>query len=81
MRTIRMNVTLPKDVAETLKELGGPRGQSSFIAESIRFYAKKLRRHQMQSELKAQYLEASGEDLDLVKDFEVTTADGLEDQE
>ncbi len=80
MGTIRMNVTLPEDVAETLKELGGPRGQSSFVANSIRFYARNLRRKRMQAELKAQYQEVNEEDVELSKDFEGTSSDGIEDE-
>jgi metal-responsive CopG/Arc/MetJ family transcriptional regulator len=79
MGSVRMNVTLPEDVAETLKELGGKRGQSAFISESIRHYSEKIRKEHMHKELRAQYQEASKEDSDLLKDFDPTLADGLED--
>lgn len=79
MGSVRMNVTIPQDVAETLKELGGKRGQSAFISESIRHYSIKIRKEKMSKELRAQYQDASNEDTELVSDFDSSLSDGLEE--
>ena len=79
MSAIRMNVTLPEEIVETLKEMAGPRGQSSFVAESIRYYAKRLKRQQLKKELEEGYKASAEEDLELSKEFDATLMDGLED--
>ena len=79
MSAIRMNVTLPEDIAETLKELAGPRGQSSFVAESIRYYAKRIKRQRLKKELEEGYKATSQEDRELNSDFDQTLMDGLDD--
>ena len=79
MSAIRMNVTLPEDIAETLKELAGPRGQSSFVAESIRYYAKRIKRQRLKKELEEGYKATAQEDRELNAVFDSALMDGLED--
>jgi cell wall assembly regulator SMI1 len=67
MSTIRMNITLPKDVVELLKDHSGPREHSAFIAESIRMRSEQLKKEKLLLELKAQYEEASKEALEMKK--------------
>ncbi len=80
MSAVRMNVTLPEDVAETLKEMAGPRGQSSFVADSIRYYAKRIKRRKLLKELEEGYKAAAKEDQELNQEFDHTLMDGLEDE-
>ncbi len=80
MSAIRMNITLPEDIAQTLKEMAGPRGQSSFVAESIRFYAKRIKRQRLKKELEEGYKATANEDLALTRDFDQTLVDGLDDE-
>lgn len=80
MSSVRLNVTVPKDVAETLKEMAGPREQSSFIANSVRFYARKLKRKQLLEELKEGYQATAEEGLEIAKEFDSTLMDGLDDE-
>lgn len=35
-RTIRLNITLPKNLVDSLNRLAGPRKRSLFIAEAIK---------------------------------------------
>ena len=76
---VRLNVTVPEDVAETLKEMAGPGKQSSFIANSVRYYAKLLKRKQLIEELKEGYTATSCEGLEIARDFDQTNMDGIED--
>ena len=79
--SIRLNVTVPQDVAQTLKEMAGPREQSSFIAESVRHYAKLLRRKKLHEEMKEGYLASHAEGEELSKEFDTTLMDGLTDED
>jgi len=78
--SVRVNVTLPEDVAETLKEMAGPRGQSSFIAQSVRFYARRLRRQRLLEELKEGYRATAREGLEISREFDSALIDGLDDE-
>ena len=77
--SVRLNVTVPKDVAETLKEEAGARGQSAFIAESVRFYAKRLKRKRLMEALKEGYLATAKEGTELSKEFDDSLTDGFDE--
>lgn len=79
--SVRLNVTVPEDVAEILKEMAGPRGQSSFIADSVRSHAKRMKRRQLLKELEEGYKATANEDLALAREFNSTLMDGLEDDD
>ncbi len=81
MSAVRMNITLPEDVVELLKDHAGPREQSSFIAESIRMRSEQLKKENLILELKSQYQEASKEALEITKEFEHTLTDGIEHED
>ena len=81
MSAVRINVTLPEDIVKTLKEMAGPRGQSSFIAESIRFYSRRLKRQQLIRELEEGYKATAKEDQAINRDFDQTLMDGLENED
>lgn len=78
--SVRMNITVPQDVAETLKEMAGPREQSSFIAKSVRLYARQLKRKQLIAELKEGYQAAAREGASVSEDFDAALIDGLDDE-
>ena len=81
MSAVRMNITLPEDVIELLKEHAGPREQSSFIAESVRMRAEQIKKQTLLLELKAQYQEAAGEALEINSEFETTMTDGIDNED
>lgn len=80
MSAVRINITLPEDVIELLKDHAGPREQSSFIAESVRMRAEQIKKENLLLELKAQYQEASKEALEINSEFEHTLTDGLDNE-
>lgn len=79
--SVRLNVTVPLDVAETLKEMAGPREQSSFIAHSVRHYAKLLKRKKLMEEMKEGYLASNPAASELSKEFDSILMDGLTDED
>lgn len=70
----RLNITLPADVAEILKDV---KNKSAFIAEAIREYKKQKDKEKLIAELKEGYLSSAKEDIELSKDWEVTINDGI----
>jgi len=41
----RINVTLPREVIESLNQIAGPRSRSRLIAESLREYIRQMNPH------------------------------------
>lgn len=76
MHTVRMNITLPEDVA---RQIEGIKNKSAFIAESIKERLEHLREAQLSRQLEAAYkeeaVEASGE----VEVWDGVSADGIEE--
>jgi metal-responsive CopG/Arc/MetJ family transcriptional regulator len=70
MATKRLNVTLPEDVVKTLNEFAGPRSQSAFIAESVRYFAKRKKQQALARRLVEGYQATANEDLEITKSFE-----------
>ena len=59
MNTVRMNITIPKDVAGVL---AGVKNKSAYIAEAIREKKKNEERQRLRKELEAAYKESAKED-------------------
>jgi len=70
----RLNITVPEDVADILK---GVKNKSAFIAEAVREYKRQKDREDLIAELKEGYLSTAKEDMELSKEWEVTTNDGI----
>jgi hypothetical protein len=68
MNTVRVNITLPADVGESLRKV---KNKSAFIAEAIR------EKRKFKQKLEAAYKEAASEDYEVYKDWEDTLRDGL----
>jgi hypothetical protein len=51
MNTVRLNITLPKDIAAKLDSLAGSKGKSSFIAECIQQRVSQIEQQKL-SDLK-----------------------------
>lgn len=78
MHTVRMNITLPEDVAGRLKRI---KNKSAFIAESLKERFEHIEEEQLLCQLEAAY---KAEALEADHDIEVwdgVTADGIEGEE
>ena len=76
MNTIRMNVTLPRDVGEILS---GVKNKSAYIAEAIREKKRVEEKKKLRRELAAAYKQAADEEYAIYKEWEDTLKDGLEE--
>ena len=75
MNTVRMNITLPLEIAEMLKNV---KNKSSFIAESIKERIERERKANLVKELTAGYKVRKLEDERLSQDWDITSGDGID---
>ncbi len=75
MNTVRINITLPSEIAELLK---GIENKSSFIAEAIKERVEKEKREKLIKELIEGYKATKHEDKLLIKDWDITSGDGID---
>jgi hypothetical protein len=76
MNTVRLNVTLPRDVGEILS---GVKNKSAYIAEAIREKKRAEEKKKLRRELAAAYKQAADEEYATYKEWEDTLKDGLEE--
>lgn len=80
MDTVRLNVTLPRELAIKLDSLAGPKGKSSFIAESLKKTMAALEEQKLKNLLKEGYQNTKSEGLALAKEFEPIDLAGWDDE-
>jgi metal-responsive CopG/Arc/MetJ family transcriptional regulator len=73
MDFVRINVSLPKEIASQLSKRLPPRKRSKFIAEAVRRQLKE----QESQKLAAEYEEAAAEIQRINQELEGTISDGL----
>ena len=74
MRSIRINVSLPRDVLSEISRDIKPRKRSQFITDAI----KKSLREKRAQKLAAEYEEASAETCRINRELEGAVVDGLD---
>ncbi len=74
MNTVRVNITLPLEIAELLKDV---KNKSSFIAEAIRERIEKERKAYLIRELAEGYKVRKLEDKELASEWDTTSGDGI----
>jgi metal-responsive CopG/Arc/MetJ family transcriptional regulator len=79
MNTVRLNITLPMDIATKLDSLAGPRGKSSFIAECIQERLLQIEQQKLKNLLKEGYQNTKAESLALAKEFEPVDLEGWDE--
>jgi len=79
MNTVRLNVTLPKELARQLDNLAGPKRKSRFIAETLRQRIEKIQNEQLQILLEEGYKSAKQESLAIAKEFESVDLEGWDE--
>ncbi len=75
MNTVRVNITLPLEIAELLKDV---KNKSSFIAEAIRERIEKERKAYLIRELTEGYKVRKIEDKELANEWDTTSGDGID---
>ena len=79
MDTVRLNITLPEDLAHQLNELVGPRKKSGFITETLRQRIEKIQNEQMQRLMEKGYKARKAESLAITKEFEPGDLEGWDE--
>ncbi len=79
MNTVRLNITLPENLAHQLDRLVGPRKKSRFIAETLRQRIEKIQNEQMQKLLEEGYKDRKAESLAITKEFEPIDLEGWDE--
>ncbi len=75
MNTVRVNITLPSEVVELLKDV---KNKSSFIAEAIRERIEREKKAYLIRELTEGYKASKHEDKQLAADWDVSSGDGID---
>ena len=75
MNTVRVNITLPLDIAEMLKNV---KNKSSFIAEAIRERIEREDKANLMRELSEGYEVRKKEDREISLEWDTTSGDGIE---
>ncbi len=75
MNTVRVNITLPLEIAEMLKNV---KNKSSFIAEAIRERVEREEKANLKKELSEGYRVRKKEDKELSLDWDTTSGDGID---
>ena len=77
--TVRLNITLPRKVAQELEKLSGSRNRSQFIAEAVQQKIEKLRDEELKKQLIEGYKATKKESLDLAEEFEFIDLEGWDE--
>ncbi|MCP4680951.1 MAG: hypothetical protein GY864_01290 [Desulfobacterales bacterium] len=77
--TVRLNVTLPKDLAETFYKVAGTRKRSRFVAEALKERIEKQKREELDKVLEAGYRAMAEEGSALTKEFETADLEGWDE--
>jgi len=68
--TVRLNITIPKDLAQALNRLTGHRKRSQFIAEAVKQRIEQKEKEELEKILEEGYRATARENLAITKEFE-----------
>jgi metal-responsive CopG/Arc/MetJ family transcriptional regulator len=77
--TERINVTLPRDVLESLNQIAGPRSRSRLIAESLREYIRQMKAAELEKRLEEGYCAAAAGNIAITEEFEAVDLEGWDE--
>ena len=79
MNMVRMNITIPEDLARQLDQLVDSRKKSRFIAETLKERVKKIEEDKLQKMLEEGYKRRKEENLSISRDFESIDLEGWDE--
>ena len=77
--TARINVTLPRDVLESLNQIAGPRSRSRLIAESLREYIRQMKAAELEKRLEEGYCATAAGNIAITEEFEAVDLEGWDE--
>jgi metal-responsive CopG/Arc/MetJ family transcriptional regulator len=79
MSLVRMNITIPEDLAHQIDRLVGPRKKSRFISEALKRRLEEIEREKLQQALDEGYKARKEENQSLAKEFESIDLEGWDE--
>jgi len=79
MDTVRMNITVPKDILRSLNRLAGHRKRSQFIVEALKQRIIQKEKEDLDKLLAEGYKATSKESSDIAKEFESVDLEGWDE--
>ena len=79
MNMVRMNITIPEDLARQLDQLVDSRKKSRFIAETLKERVKKIEEDKLQKMLEEGYERRKEESLSISRDFKSIDLEGWDE--
>jgi len=79
MSAVRLNITIPEELARQLEKLVGPRNKSHFIAEALKQRIGEIQEEELNKILEEGYKARKQESLSIAKDFEAVDVEGWDE--
>jgi metal-responsive CopG/Arc/MetJ family transcriptional regulator len=79
MASVRMNITLPEELAHELDELVGPKKKSKFIFDAVKRRIQEIRQQELERRLEDGYKDERKESHFLAKEFESIDLEGWDE--
>jgi len=79
MRVVRMNITIPQELARQVDELTGPRKRSQFISEALKHRIEEIQHEKAQKLLEEGYKARKEENHFITKEFEAADLEGWDE--
>ena len=79
MGAVRLNITIPEELARQLDELVGPRGKSQFITETLRNRMQEMEEKKLQQLLEEGYKVRKEESRSIARKFDPVDLEGWDD--
>jgi len=79
MSVVRMNITLPEELARQIDELVEPKKKSQFIAETLQQRIERIQHEKLQKILEEGYKARKKESQSLAKEFEPVDLEGWDE--
>jgi CopG family transcriptional regulator/antitoxin EndoAI len=73
---VRLNITMPKDLAQALNRVVGPRKRSQFIVEAVKQRIEQKEKEELEKILEEGYRAVAKESAAISKEFEVADLEG-----
>ena len=76
MSMVRLNITLPEELARHLEKVAGSRNKSSFIAETLKQRIAEMQEEELNKILEEGYKARKKESLSIAQEFEPVDVEG-----
>jgi CopG family transcriptional regulator / antitoxin EndoAI len=79
VRVVRMNITIPQELAHKVDELTEPRKRSQFISEALKRRIEEIQREKAQKALEEGYKARKEESHSITREFDAADLEGWDE--